>query len=66
MMSLLTFAILTMTACQTIDDVDDNTPTTNPDEIANSSTQIGSYYAYIGVNQYYKPTDYRRYYACLY
>ena len=66
MMSLLTFAILTMTACQTIDDVDDNTPTTNPDEIANSSTQIGSYYAYIGVNQYYKPTDYRKYYACLY
>lgn len=65
-MSLLTFAILAMTACQTIDDVDDNTPTTNPDEIANSSTQIGSYYAYIGVNEYYKPTDYRRYYACLY
>ena len=66
MMSMLAFAILAMTACQTIDDVVDNTPTTNPDEIANSNTQIGSYYAYIGVNESYKSTDNRRYYACLY
>lgn len=62
-MSLLTFAILAMTACQTIDDVDDNTPTTNPDNIANSNTQIGSYYAYIGVNEY---RNYSGYYALLY
>ena len=66
MMSLLTFAILAMTACQTIDDVDDNTPTTNPDNIANSNTQIGSYFAFIGVDEYYKPTETLNYYACLY
>ena len=66
LMSLLTFAILAMTACQNIDDVVDNTPTTNSDEIANSSTQIGSYFAFIGVDEYYKPTETLKYYACLY
>ena len=65
-MSLLAFAILVMTACQNIDDVVDNTPTTNSDEIANSSTQIGSYYAFIGVDRNYKYHNYGSYYALLY
>lgn len=66
LMSLLTFAILAMTACQNIDDVVDNTPTTNSDEIANSSTQIGSYYAFIGVDRNYNYKNYGSYYALLY
>ena len=66
LMSLLAFAILAMTACQNIDDVVDNTPTTNSDEIANSSTQIGSYYAFIGVDRNYNYKNYGSYYALLY
>ena len=66
LMSLLAFAILVMTACQNIDDVVDNTPTTNSDEIANSSTQIGSYYAFIGVDRNYNYKNYGSYYALLY
>ena len=49
-MSLVALTLLTMTACQEIDDVVDQTPTTNSDNIAKTGTVIGSYYANIKVN----------------
>ena len=67
MMSLVAVTLLTMTACQEIDDVIDQTPTTNSDNIAKSGTVIGSYYAYIRVKPNYNyQNDYGKYYARLY
>ena len=67
MMSLVAVTLLTMTACQEIDDVIDQTPTTNSDNIAKSRTVIGSYFASISVNSYYyQGYDDWKYYAYLY
>ena len=63
-MSLVALTLLTMTACQEIDDVVDQTPTTNSDNIAKAGTVIGSYYANIKVNTYYNNNG--NYYAHLY